>query len=429
MQLLLAALLNLWQRRRWTVLVAGGVVLLGIVLGAVRLTRAAGTKLPTAEAKLGEFVDYIQLRGEVKALRSIYVTAPSSAGDVQILKLVKNGSLVKKGDLVVQFDPTTQQRTLEQRTTELRQAEAEIERIKAQLRMTEEQTLTDLTKARYDVDRAKLDLSKAEILSQIDGEKSKYALADAQQKQREIEQKLASDRAGAAADIESRKQKRDKSLYDVRQAQQAIASMTRTAPADGMVTLMPNYRARMFGGGGSPPEFKEGDRAWPGATIAELPDLSTIRVTGRVDESDRGRLNADQVATVRIDALPDKELKGRVASISPLAKPDFSSWPIVKNFDLAVQLDEADTRIRPGMSATARIAVDRVPNAILVPLEAVFNKNGRSLVYVFARGKFEERGIEVGRRGNGQIIAMRGLKAGERVALQDPTLKAEGEEK
>jgi multidrug efflux pump subunit AcrA (membrane-fusion protein) len=81
------------------------------------------------------------------------------------------------------------------------------------------------------------------------------------------------------------------------------------------------------------------------------------------------------------------------------------------------------------MSATARIAVDRVPNAILVPLEAVFNKNGRSLVYVFARGKFEERGIEVGRRGNGQIIAMRGLKAGERVALQDPTLKAEGEEK
>ncbi len=426
---MLTVLINLWHRRRWVVLAASAVVLVGIVFGAVRLTRAAGTKLPTAEAKLGEFVDYIQLRGEVKALKSIYITAPSNAGDIQILKLVKNGSISKKGDIVVQFDTTNQQRTLEQRRSELRQAEAEIERIKAQLRMTEEQTLTELTKARYDVDRAKLELSKAEIVSQIDGEKSKYALSDAQQKLREIEQKLASGRDAAAADIESRKQKREKSLYDVRQAEQAIAAMTRTAPADGMVTLMPNYRARGFFGGGSVPEFKEGDRAWPGATIAELPDLSTIRITGRVDESDRGRLNNDQAANVRIDAVPDKELKGRVALISPLAKPDFSSWPIVKNFDLSVQLDESDARIRPGMSATARIAVDRVPNSILIPVEAVFNKNGRSVVYVFARGKFEERVIETGRRGNGQIIATKGLKSGERVALQDPTLKEEGEQK
>ncbi len=423
---MLAALITLWNRRRWTVVASCALVLAGIVFGAVRMTRAAGTKLPTAEAKLGEFVDYIQIRGEVKALKSIYITAPSNAGDIQVLKLAKNGSVVKKGEIVVQFDTTNQQRTLEQRRSELKQAEAEIDRTKAQLRMTEQQILTDLTKARYDVERAKLDLSKAEILSQIDGEKSKYALSDADQKLHELDQKLASSRTGAAADIESRKQKREKSLYDVRQTEQAIANMTRTAPVDGMVTIMPNYRARGFGGGGAP-EFKEGDRAWPGATIAELPDLSTVRVTGRVDESDRGRLNTDQLANVRIDAVPDKELKGRVVMISPLAKPDFSSWPIVKNFDIAAQLDEADARIRPGMSATARIAVDRLPNSVLIPIEAVFNKNGHSLVYVFSGGKFEERQIQTGRRGNGQTVVTRGLKAGERVALQDPTLKEEAE--
>jgi multidrug efflux pump subunit AcrA (membrane-fusion protein) len=79
------------------------------------------------------------------------------------------------------------------------------------------------------------------------------------------------------------------------------------------------------------------------------------------------------------------------------------------------------------MSATARIAVDRVPNSILIPVEAVFSKNGRNVVYVFAGGKFEERQIVTGRRGNGQIIVVKGLKAGERVALQDPTLKEEAE--
>jgi RND family efflux transporter MFP subunit len=426
---MVALLLDFWQRRRWAIVAAGAVVLLAIILGAVRMTRAAGTKLPTAEAKLGEFVDYIQLRGEVKALRSVYLTAPSNAGDIQIIKLAKNGSPAKKGDLIAQFDTTNQQRTLEQRRSELKQAEAEIERIRANLRGTEQQILTELTKARYDVERAKLDLSKAEILSVIDGEKNRYALADAEQRLKESEQKLESSRTGAAADVESRRQKREKSLYDVALAERSIASMTLKAPVDGMVSLLPNYRARSFGGGGSPPDFKEGDRAWPGATIAELPDLSTIRVAGRVDEADRGRLNADQSANVRIDAIPDKEIRGHVALISPLAKPDFSSWPIVKNFDLAVQLDDMDARIRPGMSATARIAVDRVPNSILIPLEAVFSKNGRNLVYVFAGGKFEERWIETGRRGNGQIIVTKGLKAGERVALQDPTLVEEGAQK
>lgn len=422
---MLVALIAFWHRRRWVVLTVCGVVLAGIIFGAVRLTRAAGTNVPTAEVRAGEFVDYLQLRGEVKALKSIYLTAPSSSGDIQIIKLAKNGSVVKKDDIVAQFDTTTQQRTLEQRRSELKQAEAEIERIKADWRGTEQQTLTELTKARYDVERAKLELSKAEILSQIEGEKNRYALADAEQKLKEIEQKLASGREGAAADVESRKQKREKSLYDVRMAERAIASMTMRAPVDGMITLMPNYRARSFGGGGSPPEFKEGDRAWPGATIAELPDLTTVRVTGRVDEADRGRLNADQSSSVRIDAVPDKEIRAHVASISPLAKPDFSSWPIVKNFDLAVQLDDIDPRIRPGMSATARIAVDRVPNSILIPLEAVFSKFGRNVAYVFSGGKFTERAIETGRRGNGQIIVIRGLKAGERVALQDPTLKEE----
>jgi HlyD family secretion protein len=420
---MLAALITFLNRRRWTVLAVSAVVLAGIVFGTVRMSRAAGTKLPTAEAKLGEFVDYIQVRGEVKALKSIYISAPSNAGDIQILKLAKSGSAVKKNDVVVQFDTTNQQRNLEQRRSELRQAEAEIDRMKAQLRMAEEQTLTDLTKARYDVERAKLDLSKAEILSQIEGEKSKLALSDAEQKLHELEQKLQSDRGGAAADIESRKQKREKSLYDVRLSETAIAAMTRIAPADGTVTIMPNNRNR--GPGGNAPEFKEGDRAWPGTTIVELPDLSTVRVTGRVDESDRGRLNQDQPANVRIDAVPDKEFKGRIVMISPLAKPDFSSWPIVKNFDIAAQLDDVDARIRPGMSATARIAVDRLPNSVLIPLEGVFNKNGRTLVYVFARGKFEERVIQTGRRGNGQTVVTKGLQAGERVALQDPTLKEE----
>lgn len=423
---MLNALTDLWHRRRWAVLSVSAAVLALVIFGAVRLTRAAGTNLPTAEVRLGEFVDYVQIRGEVKALKSTVLTAPSGAGDVLIIKLVRSGTQVKKDDIVAQFDPSQFQRQLEQRRTDLKQAEAEIERIRAQWRLTQETDLTEITQARYNVDRARLELSKAEILSQIEGEKNRLNLMNVEQKLKEVEQKLASDKTSEAADVESRKQRREKALFDLRQTERNIAALTVKAPADGMVSLLSNFRARMmFGPGSSPPDFREGDRAWPGAAIAELPDLSTIRVTGRVDEADRGRMKVEQSATVRVDAIPDKEMTGRVAIISTLAKPDFSSWPPTKNFDLAVQLAQGDPRLRPGMSATARVAVDRLPNSLLIPVEAIFNKDTRTVVYVLSGAKFSERTVEVGRRGSGQAVVLKGLRAGERVALKDPTLKEE----
>ena len=418
----------LWaERRGWVIGVA--VALVGVAtLGVARIARS-DPKIPVAEAAVSEFIEWVQLRGEVRAVRSVVLVAPSGSGDLQILSLAPNGSMVKKGDVVVQFDTTTQQRTYEQRSSELRQAEAEIERARAQARIQEEQNQTELMKARYDVERARLETSKQEILSTIEGEKNKLSLSNAEQKLLEVDQKLSSDRTGVDADIESRKQKRDKELYDARQTATRIAGMTLRAQSDGMVTLMPNFRAGgMFGG--NAPEFRAGDRAWSGAAIAELPDLSAVRVSSRVDETDRGRLKAGQQASIRVDALPDRDFKAEVEDISALAKPDFTGWPPTKNFDVWLRLAETDARLRPGMSAVARVAVERVPGALQIPAEAAFQRGGQTVVYVlrssglFGAGgmKFEARAIEVVRRGNGRIVVARGLKPGERVALKDPTL-------
>ena len=134
-----------------------------------------------------------------------------------------------------------------------------------------------------------------------------------------------------------------------------------------------------------------------------------------------GKLKTSQTAEVRIDAIADKEFKGGIAEISPLAKPDYSSWPSTKNFDIALQILESDPRIRPGMSAGGRIAVEKIPNSVLVPTEAVFDKNGRSVVYVLHGSRFEERAVQVSRRGKTVMLIAGGLHPGEKVATQDPT--------
>ena len=409
----------LLRRRGIAALIAAGFLL--VAMGAVALHRTSTPSVPTAEVKRGEFVDYVQIRGEIKALHSVQLTAPSIAGDLQIVKLAPTGTMVKAGDVVVQFDASTLQQTLEQKKSELKSAEADIEHSRAENRLTQEQQATDVLQGRFDVDRAKLDTSQQEILSEIDGAKTRLKLTDAEQKFKELQQKDKSTKSSGDAEIDAKTLKKTKALFDVRVTERQIASLTLRAPADGMVTIMPNFRARNWMTGGSTPDFKEGDRAWAGAVVAELPDLSVVRANARVDESDRGRLNAAQTATVRIDAIADKEFRATVADISPLAKLDYSSWPFTKNFDIALQILDGDTRIRPGMSASGRIAVEKFANGILVPPEALFEKNGGSVAYVLRGSKFEERAVTVTRRSKGQLLIGSGLQAGEKVALKDPT--------
>ena len=91
--------------------------------------------IPSIDVKLGDFVDYVELRGEISVRSSIVIMAPYNAGDLQILKLARNGAQIQKGDVVVEFDPTSLQRNIDQYRATLRQVEAEIARAEAQQRL------------------------------------------------------------------------------------------------------------------------------------------------------------------------------------------------------------------------------------------------------------------------------------------------------
>jgi multidrug efflux pump subunit AcrA (membrane-fusion protein) len=81
--------------------------------------------------------------------------------------------------------------------------------------------------------------------------------------------------------------------------------------------------------------------------------------------------------------------------------------------------------LRPGMSVTERIAVQSIPNVIMVPATAVFTKIGRTVAFVAQGDKssnnFSERVVVVGHRGGANVEILSGLQPGERVALKDPS--------
>src|SRR5580698_9413669 len=186
----------------------------GVVLGAVRLGKRTPT-VPTIAVKRGEFLDSLQFRGEVKALKSVTISAPAEAGDLQIIKVAAEGTVVKPGDVVVEFDKTKTEQDLAQYRSTLKSAQAGIDQARAQARLTEEEDKTAVLKASYDVEAAKLEASKEEILSKIEGEEKRLLQADAEQKLKESETKEKSDKSLNQATIESTVQASTKSKFDV----------------------------------------------------------------------------------------------------------------------------------------------------------------------------------------------------------------------
>jgi HlyD family secretion protein len=149
-----------------------------------------------------------------------------------------------------------------------------------------------------------------------------------------------------------------------------------------------------------------------------------MRVSARVDETERGRLAPEQSVALQLDAIPDKQFTGRVERIGTIATSDFSAgWPVPRNFDLEISIDQADPRLKPGMTVQATVIVDRVPNAIAIPAQASFLKSGQTVAYVWKGSKFEERAIQIERRSRDRLLISNGLRAGDLVALKDPTGK------
>jgi HlyD family secretion protein len=376
-------------------------------------------EIPTARARRGDFLISVRTRGEVRSTRSVVLTAPQ-VPDPRIVRLAESGKPVKKGDVVVEFDTAQQEQYYLERATSVRTADSQIIQTQASHRIIDEQDAMSLMQAEYDLERAKLEASKAEILSEIEGAKNWINVGISEGNLSQVKTVIKSHKVTQQADIERLQQSKNKAVRDMERAKSYLSQMVITAPIDGIVNILPNFRA---GGsfGSMPPPFKEGDRAWTGAAIAEIPDLSSMRVEMKLEEVDRGRIKLGQQVRVRVDAVADKEFLAELDWISPIAALTFRGPGMSeKNFPAYATLKNVDPRLRPGMSATAEIVIESHPNVLLIPARASFLHQGKPAVWVQRGQQFQIRTIEVGLRNENDIVVLSGLREGEVVALENP---------
>jgi HlyD family secretion protein len=382
--------------------------------------------IPTVEVKRGDLEVQVHANGEVRAIRSEVLMAPPIAGgSLQITHLLHTGTRVKKGELVMEFDPSEQNYKLDQSRSELQQAEQEITKARADAAVTTASDKVAMLKARFDVRRAELDVQKNELESSIDAKKNDLALEQAKRVLAELEQDVKSRTVSNQAAISLAEEKRNKSKLAMDDAQRNIDKMHVTAPMDGLVSLNKNEEA--MGGfcciPGMPlPEYHEGDQVQAGRAVGQVIDPEGMELFANVGELERNSIKQGQTVEITMDALPSVQLKGTVKTLGGSRARMFWDDDTSTKFEVTIALPSSggNSRLRPGMTAKLLILGEPQKNVLYAPRQALFLKDNKRQIYVKHGSSYDPHEVKIVAE-NESRAAIEGVTAGTEIALIDPT--------
>ncbi|MGA2673799.1 MAG: HlyD family efflux transporter periplasmic adaptor subunit [Terracidiphilus sp.] len=415
------------RRHRIFISVIVAVLLVSVVGAVVAANRVHLTskrdEVPLAVVKRGSLDLEVHATGELRASHEMMLTAPAIGGDsLQITELARTGGMVKKGDLVLAFDPSEQHYKLEQNHSELLQAEQEIAKARADAVVLAAEDQVALLKARHSVRRAELDVQKNELESKIDADKNLLALDQARRVLTELEKDTESHKATGQAAIYLAQERSNKARLAMEQAQQNLEKMKVVAPMDGLISIQKNQQAAggIYFTGMSLPDFRPGDQVYPGSAIANVVDPMSLELTSKVSEQDHGNIRQGEPVEVTFDALPGRVFHGVVKSLGGMSVRQMFEASSSGGFEVAIQVTESDPRLRSGFTAQILFKGGSLSDVMTIPRQALFLKDGKRIVYVKSGNGYDQREVKIKSQSESRA-AVGGVDAGSMVALIDPT--------
>jgi RND family efflux transporter MFP subunit len=363
---------------------------------------------PTATAIRGPFTVATASQGELAAVNSVAIPAPRGWNN-KVVFLVDEGTRVSPDDTLALFDTAQQQQRVEERRAAWEAALAELENKRATGAKTLAEKEALLERQRLAMEQARLRREALRFESESRQREADLDLRRAELDLQEAEQDLAAQRDINAAELAKAEAEVRSEKLDLDRAEDDLAGMTVTAPDSGMVVY------RKIWAGGESRKVRLGDQVWQGQPIMELPDLNLFQVRTAVPEVDVHRVEVGQRVQVTIDALEDRALEGEVTRIAPLARPEGEDR--LKVFDVDVLLSGEVDGLLPGMTAQCRIIHEEFADVVTVPLEAVFRRGERTVVYPEGGAARE---VTTGPAGEDDVIIEEGVAAGEVLRLVAP---------
>jgi HlyD family secretion protein len=401
-------------RRRLSALAVAAIALVGAGARLVRTSAPEG--VATVEVKRERFVREVRATGTLRAVRATPIVAPPQSGRPQkIAVLARDGAVLKAGDLVVEFDPYEAQREAADGQADLAAAAAKIQKSKAEAGKTAGTLTLDRDVAKEALGRAEeFQLTDEGLFSRNEIIESRLDKALFTKKADVAGRRLTTSGKLSAADRELGEIEAGKARFKVSTAEKSLASLYIRAPHDGLLILEKNWRGETA---------FVGDSVWPGQKLAEIPDLSQLEARVFVLEADAAGLKQGLAGRLSIEGRPGAEFEGSVSRVDALAKPRDQQSP-VKYFETTVALAKTDPSfMKPGQRVRAVLRLEEVEDVIAVPRGALFDKDGKRVVYRWEGSGFAPVEVTVSRNSISRVVVDKGLQPGDRIALRDPTLK------
>lgn len=323
--------------------------------------------------RVKELRSFVTASGEIVATR--YADLGSATMGRLVALTVKEGDRVKAGQVLARIDPIQAASSADAATASVSALESDARAAATAVqgaRAARDEATTRAAEAAAALRRVR-DLRQAGVLSAAEFD-TVEASANAAQSQV----------AAATASIERAQQAQ---AAAERRIAQGRAERTRardqldktriTAPIDGVITRLDVEEGEMV---------VMGVQNQPGTILMTISDLSAINAEVKVAEADVMRLATGLASTVTFEALPGQRFPGRVIEIGASALPQIGTQAAAREFRVKVQLDPTTTTLRPGLTCDAEILAAERRNVLVVPLQAVVERNGATGVFAMTSG-------------------------------------------
>ena len=402
------------QNRRLRLIIAAAVIALAVIVVVARKSAGSRSAIGAQTARMAfveqkDFVNKVRVHGIVEAVESHTIAAPRLSGQglntLIITRLVKNGSAVHQGDVLVEFDRQAQLKNVLDKEAEYKGLVAQIAKKEAEQAAARAADETELKKAEDALKTAELEVKKNEIVSKIDAEKNMENLEQARATFQQLTQTFDLKRLAAKAEKRILEIQRDRALTAMKWAQSNTQKMLVHSSMDGVAVINSMWK------GGSMSDVQEGDEVRAGFPFMQVVNPARMQIRAKVNQADIEELRQGQSVRIGLDAYPELVFGGRVESIAAVAQTSTFSGK-ARTVIVLFTINGTDPKLMPDLSSSVDIEVDRQPNALVAARDTVLHENGKNFVMVKSGSGYDKREVKLGAANDAEQVIVSGVQKG-----------------
>lgn len=408
-----------------------------LLLSSILLVSCSGSKddgiLKFQVSKAG-YSETLDVAGSVRAVVNVPVIPPSSGfGEMSVLWLAADGSIVKKGDTLCVLSTPEMENTYRTMLTSIETLEAGLKKIEAENALNLAFQQAHLASCESRLRRSELDSQRMVYASEFQKKQHELEMRKVLIEKRKAEQKLASTRIIGQTNLAQAKARIIQEKTRAQSIADRLNSLTIIAQRDGMVLRTESPMIMISGSTGTGAmggPIREGSVLFMQSAVLQFPDLSKMEITAEVLEADYRAIEKGQRVDIVVDAADRLVTTGKVNRKSIIGRQTMIyNYSQVKFYEVIIDVDSCHSDLKPGLNADCKIWLQHLTEVVTVPLTALFEKEDSKVVYVANGRKYKPVEVETGYTGNSQCVILNGLSGDEVIALTEPPVNMIEKEK